>query len=265
MNRPLSRRRRTKAPAVESLESRQLLSVANPLAQGKAAEIVHQSFRNARPAPQSPSPLTTRVSLATDRPSYAPGEPITFTLTQSVAGNTPVNTGPMGNYDVIVSQRGRELWRLSDQRGPVVASHVLVTMQPGESRQVTTTWDGRGRDGRPVTGPVEIRAVIDRVESPPRTIQIGVAAASQARPTPPARRPSPIAFNRPTPLQAHRPAPIQAHRPNRDLSANLAQARQQFQHQQQKQLQRAAEARQHVFPRPAPPAFPGSLPLRRFS
>jgi hypothetical protein len=265
MKRPLTRRRRAKSPAVETLESRQLLSVANPLPPGKAAEVVHQSYQNARPAPQSPSPVTTRVSIATDRPGYATGQPITLTLTQSVAGNTPVNTGPLGNYDVIVSQRGRELWRLSDQRGPVATSHVLVTMQPGESRQVTTTWNGRGRDGRPVTGPVEIRGVIDRVESPPRTIQIGGAAPSQARPTLAVRRPSPIPVNRPSPIQAHRPSPIQANRPNRDVSANLAQARQQFQRQQAKQLHLAAEARQATFPRPAPPAFPGSLPLRRFS
>ncbi|WP_169974304.1 hypothetical protein [Tautonia rosea] len=265
MKPPILRRRPGKAPSVESLEARQLLSMANPMPPGKAAEIVNQSFHNARPAPQSPSPVTTRVSLLTDRPNYAPGEPIALTLTQAVAGNTPVNTGPLGNYDVIVSQRGRELWRLSDDRGPVIASHVLITMQPGESRQVTTTWDGRGRDGRPLTGPVEIRAVIDRVESPPRTIQIGVAAPSQARPTLAARRPSPVAFNRPAPILAHRPTPIQAHRPNREHSVNVAQARQQFQHQQQQQLQRAAEARQITFSRPAPPTLAGSQPLRRFS
>ncbi|MEW4566528.1 hypothetical protein AB1L88_01545 [Tautonia sp. JC769] len=264
MNRPHHRARRTKThPALESLEARQMLSVANPLPPGKAAEVVHQSFQNARPAPQSPSPATTRVAIATDRPSYAPGDPVTFTLTQSVAGSTPVNTGPLGNYDVIVSQRGRELWRLSDQRGPLATSHVLVTLQPGESRQVTTTWNGRGRDGRPVTGPVEIRGVIDRVESPPRTVQIGGAAPAQARPTLASRRPAP------TPAPAHRPTPLPAHRPHREYSANLAQARRQFQQlqqQQARQLQRAAEARQATFPRPAPPTFPGAPPHRpRFS
>jgi hypothetical protein len=166
------RRRPRILPVVQSLEGRQLLSAVGSLPAGYASEVASQSFRNARPAPQSPSPHTTRVSVSTDRPSYAPGQPIHLTVTQSVAGNTPVNTGPMGNFDVVVSRRGRELWRASDHRGPVVASHVLVTLQPGQSRQTTVTWDGRARDGSIVTGPVEIRAVVDRVPSPPRPLQI---------------------------------------------------------------------------------------------
>src|SRR5690606_978851 len=76
-----------------------------------------------------------------------------------------------------------ERWRLSETRGPTVASHVLVTMQPGEARQVSVTWDGRAWDGSLVTGPVEIRAEIDRVASPPRAVQIG-PARTPARPTP---------------------------------------------------------------------------------
>lgn len=244
MTRPITRRKRAETPLVQELEARQLLSVAPPMAAGKAAEVVAQSFRNAQPAPQSPSPATTRVSVATDRPSYSPGQAVQITLSQAVAGNTSVNTGPMANYDVIVSQRGRELWRLSDSRGPAVASHVLVTMQPGESRQVSTTWNGRARNGQLVTGPVEIRGVVDRVESSPRVVQIGAS-----RPTAPGRS-TPVVPNRPT-------LPQPGHRVQPQANADLARARQQ-------QLQLAAQARRSA-DRPAVPRpfAPGAFPARR--
>ncbi|RUL89253.1 BsuPI-related putative proteinase inhibitor [Tautonia sociabilis] len=183
MERRTSRRRRGLPLALEPLEGRQLLSAARTLPPGAAAEIASQSLRNARPAPQSPSPHTTRVSVSADRPIVPSGEPVRLTITQAVAGQTPVNTGPMGNYDVVISRRGRELWRYSDDRGPILTSHVLVTLQPGESRQATVTWDGRSRDGSIVTGPVEIRAEVDRVSSPPITIQL--AGPSTPSPTSP--------------------------------------------------------------------------------
>jgi hypothetical protein len=246
MRRPDTRRRRAEAPRVAPLEARQMLSAAHPMPPGKAAEIVAQSFRNAQAAPQSPSPATTRVTVATDRPNYAPGDPVRLTISQAVAGNTPVNTGPLVNYDVVVSQRGRELWRLSDTRGPVVGSHVLVTMQPGEARQVTATWNGRGRDGQVVTGPVEIRAEVDRVGSSPRVVQIGAT-----RPT--AR---PASFPNRTP--ADRPSPVAMARPDRGPSADLASLR-----EAQQQLRRAAEARLASLDRPSRPTFPGHPVARR--
>ncbi|QDV37900.1 hypothetical protein [Tautonia plasticadhaerens] len=194
MGRTDARRNSGHPPAVESLEGRQLLSGGAGLPPGYAAGIASQSYQAARAAPQSPSPHTTRVSVATDRPGYSPGQPIRLTVTQAVAGQTPVNTGTMADAEVIVSRRGRELWRSGDDRGPAVATHQLVTLQPGQSRSTTIAWDGRARDGSVVTGPVEIRAVVDRVASPPKVVQIGGAgpsspSASPGRPG--ADRPSP--------------------------------------------------------------------------
>lgn len=178
MGRGGARKNSGRSPVVESLEGRQLLSGGVGLPAGYAAGIASQSFQNARAAPQSPSPHTTRVSVAPVRPGYAPGQPIRLTVTQAVAGPSPVNTGTMADAEVIVTQRGRELWRASDDRGPVVSSHQLVTLQPGQSRSTSIAWDGRARGGSVVNGPVEIRAVVDGVASPPKVVQLGPGGPS---------------------------------------------------------------------------------------
>ena len=162
--------RRMVRPTLDPLEGRQLLSAALPT---DVAPLAAQSgFAGYSPAPQSASPVTTRVTVTPDRPSSSPGEAVRLTLSQTITGRSPVNLGPLANYDVVVSQRGRELWRFSDDRGPIDPPRVLVTLRPGQTRQAVVTWDGRDRDGSLVTGPVQIRATIDRVDSAPIAYRI---------------------------------------------------------------------------------------------
>ena len=171
--------RRIVRPTLDPLEGRQMLSAALPT---DIAPLASQSgFAGYSPAPQSASPVTTRVTVTPERPSTSPGEAVRLTLTQTITGRSPVNLGPLANYDVVVSQRGRELWRYSDDRGPIDPPRVLVTLRPGQSRQAEVTWDGRARNGMLVSGPVQIRATVDRVDSSP--IAYRIAGAPQG-PTP---------------------------------------------------------------------------------
>ena len=69
--------------------------------------------------PQSGEPSGLRVTLATDKPAYAPGEPLTFTL--RVINNSPrpirLSFRTAQRFDFVVEDKqDREVWRWSAGR-----------------------------------------------------------------------------------------------------------------------------------------------------
>lgn len=62
-------------------------------------------------------------------------------------------------WDFVVTQAGREVWRWSWGRvfPATVTEHVF---RPGKLAVFTATWDGRDPTGAPVSGAVEVRAVL---------------------------------------------------------------------------------------------------------
>lgn len=69
--------------------------------------------------PGSGEPSGLKVTLATDKPAYAPGEPITFTL--RVVNGTPkpvrLSFRTAQRFDLVVEDaQGREVWRWSAGR-----------------------------------------------------------------------------------------------------------------------------------------------------
>ena len=69
--------------------------------------------------PQSGEPSGLRVTLATDKPAYASGEPLTFTL--KVINDTPkpvrLSFRTAQRFDLVMEDKqGREVWRWSAGR-----------------------------------------------------------------------------------------------------------------------------------------------------
>lgn len=85
------------------------------------------------------SPL--RIALSSDRPAYAPGQPVTLTLVVENTGAAPVViTAPTGQlHDFAVLQGDREIWRWSaDLAFP--AQITEWTLEPGQRREFSQTW-----------------------------------------------------------------------------------------------------------------------------
>src|SRR5207245_30773 len=82
--------------------------------------------------------LSIMYSLTTDQTTYAVGQPIQMTFTETNAGDQPV-TVSVSPTDFVVSERGGELW----QSNPANLGQppTSVTLQPGQSLSQTATWD----------------------------------------------------------------------------------------------------------------------------
>lgn len=166
----------------------------------------------------APSPENLRVDLSVERTSEFAGRTVRFHMREMNVGRDAIRLGPLHDFDVVVMQAGNEVWRLSDVRGQRGINPTL-SFEPGASRGVSVWWDGfRSRGGRaPVSGPVDVYAVMDGISSSRQTFQIRPTPASQARPTPqptrveiePVVTPTPAATPSltPTPTPAATPTP----------------------------------------------------------
>jgi hypothetical protein len=91
-------------------------------------------------------------TLATDRPSYPPGQAVRLILSVRNGGATPAtlrfSSGQRCDFAVL-DDRGRRLWQWSDDR-MFTQSLGSMTLQPGETRSFEATWDQRTNQGAPV-------------------------------------------------------------------------------------------------------------------
>jgi len=114
-----------------------------------------------------PGPIA--YSLTTDRAVYAPGGPVTITLTETNRTDHPVTTYGGPSLDgFTVSQGGREVWRSNE--GPQPLAIQRQTIPPHRSIRFTATWHGQFDEARPADplGPFLVRA--ERPSAPPATI-----------------------------------------------------------------------------------------------
>jgi hypothetical protein len=142
-------------------------------------------------ATATPPPGTLVASVATDKSTYALGEPVQFTLqvrnTASAAVTVTLPTGQ--DYDFIVrAADGTEVWRWShDQAFTQVVRQ--ATFGPGETKTFTTTWDQRNNDGQPVgAGQFTVTGVYTGsppVQSAPRPFTIGPGSPTPTATVPP--------------------------------------------------------------------------------
>jgi hypothetical protein len=104
-----------------------LLSCQPPLAEaGDAARAVS--------GPVMPGPTPVRVTVATDKPAYVPGQTVVMTLTAENMGSSPAKLvfPSTQRFDFAVAYCGKELWRWSAGRSfaPITGS---VVIPPGGS------------------------------------------------------------------------------------------------------------------------------------
>lgn len=149
----MHRRRQT---GFEPLESRSLLSGMSSLPM--------------IPAPMSPSDVA--VTLTTDRPVYAQGEPVKMTLTETnvTSHEIAVPVGPSID-GFFVTHDGATIW--SSNRGPVPLYIMLRPLAPGASFSLTATWNGAPNEGRPTTSTGLFQVHSQVPGASPVTIQIG--------------------------------------------------------------------------------------------
>lgn len=123
-----------------------LTGIIVALAVGLISPAGSASIRQGIKPPQG-SPALGKVvfqSVAADRPTYNPGEPITFVYTITNSGNSIMtfNFRTGKQYDIWVTYQGAELYRLSRGKMYTQALGKLVLL-PGASKQFTTVWDAR--------------------------------------------------------------------------------------------------------------------------
>lgn len=109
------------------------------------------------------------VTVASDRPAYAVGAPITFTLTVTNASGAPVQLSfPSGQrYDFAVTSAtgAAEAWRWSRDRA-FTQSFEMRTLAPGETLTFSEGWDQRNDAGSQV--PTGVYAVTGVLTTQPR-------------------------------------------------------------------------------------------------
>jgi hypothetical protein len=91
------------------------------------------------------------VTVTTDKPSYAPGEPVRLTLTARNVSTSPVPAnGGAQEYDFVVRDAsGADVWRWSAGKAFILI-YRYGTLAPGETKTFSETWDQRRNDGQPV-------------------------------------------------------------------------------------------------------------------
>ena len=89
------------------------------------------------------------ISLTTDKPVYQPGQPIQFTFTETNNSNHPVNTGDGPSVDgFLVSENGPLVWQSNAGINPLFVR--LITLQPGQSFTLKSTWNGVPNQDSPI-------------------------------------------------------------------------------------------------------------------
>ncbi len=93
-----------------------------------------------------------QLSLTTDKPAYAAGEPvkITFTLTNLSDQEVQLRFTSSLQFDIVVSRNETEVWRWSNGR---MFSMMLTTMvlKPQSSKRYTAVWAQKDNSSRPVS------------------------------------------------------------------------------------------------------------------
>ena len=100
-----------------------------------------------------------RVTLSSDRPTYAAGQPVILSLVVENAGPAPILvTAPSGQlYDFAVLKGDRDVWRWSADRAfPMQITE--WTLAPGERRVFSETW--RPASGTPAAGDYTAEATL---------------------------------------------------------------------------------------------------------
>jgi hypothetical protein len=111
--------RRQSLPSVESLEGRALLS-------------------------------NLAYSVTTDKSSYAPGQPVQLTFTETNVGSQNVNIGWGPSIDGFeVSHSGVTIWASNEGVNPDFVA--LQTLTPGQSYTLHATWNGQQDEGTATT------------------------------------------------------------------------------------------------------------------
>ena len=87
-------------------------------------------------------------TLTTDKPVYQIGEPIQFKFTETNTTTKPIQISIFAGDDGFnVDQAGSLVWKSNSGAIPMVIA--LETLQPGDSRTFTSTWDGVPETGNP--------------------------------------------------------------------------------------------------------------------
>jgi hypothetical protein len=134
-------------------------------------------------APRSPGPRAVqsdraplRLTLSSDRPVYAAGQPVTLTLAVENIGTAPVPiTAPSAQlYDFALFRGDRETWRWSADRA-FAAQITEWALAPGQRREFSETW--RPAPGTAAPGDYIAEAALmggPRLAGPPLRLGISV-------------------------------------------------------------------------------------------
>jgi hypothetical protein len=97
------------------------------------------------------------VKASTDKPSYPVGSSVKITMRITNAGDVPCrrDVGAKANT-VLVASGGQPVWS-SDDCNPGGAANV-VTMKPGETYEVSITWNGAVTEGSCPSNPAGAKA-----------------------------------------------------------------------------------------------------------
>ena len=89
----------------------------------------------------APSPDDLVTSLTTSQPTYALGQPVNMTFTETNDGDQPivVLTGPT---EFQISQNGTPVWDSSPGVPPSSTTRAWTTLAPGKSYSQTASWNG---------------------------------------------------------------------------------------------------------------------------
>jgi LPXTG-motif cell wall-anchored protein len=133
-------------------------------------------------------PTDVKVTLATDKATYAPGEPVNLTLSVTNNGSQPAdllfNNGQ--EIDYFAMQNGQEVWRWSIGKFFTQNVHT-VTLAPGETKTYEDQWLQIANGGQAPDGQYEMSGVVTTGPGLPSnvvTITIGSAPAGQPSATP---------------------------------------------------------------------------------
>jgi hypothetical protein len=121
------------------------------------------------------------TSLLTDRAVYEAGQPIRFTFTETNTSDQPVTIEDGPSLDgFTVTQNDSPVWRSNAGINPMYV--VAETLQPGQSRTLTATWNGTPAGGSAqATGAFAVSNQLDPAGSVAR---FQIVAASNRQPSP---------------------------------------------------------------------------------
>jgi hypothetical protein len=124
------------------------------------------------------------TTLTVDRSTYAPGQPVSVTFTETNVSHHDVTVvhGPV-NEGFVVSRNGKEVWRSNAGLEPQFLEREVL--HPGQSIQLQATWDGRpdvpSGEGSPMKGTFVVRNEL-APNGASATVTIGAHPATPSRP-----------------------------------------------------------------------------------